>query len=178
MIGKTVRECLLGTAGDGASCSASTTTCPGLVIPPSRRSRRAATTPAAGAGQRGRRGRAGRIFGGGAPASWGTRENRGAGRPRHLSFQDVEPQADKARLDLRDGGAFDAEVQRLLGDDAARSMRATPSSARNGDQQVRHILVCGWRPEWTADLGRFAKRVVDVARDLPMGSTLTCLNVE
>ena len=182
MIGKTVRECLLGHCWrDGSVMLGVDDDVPGDYSNTAVAKKQEGRDNASGRrrGQGGEGGEQEGYSGGGAPGIMGD-PARIVARDDHIIFlsRTSSPQADKgSALDLRDGGNFDAEVQRLLGDDAARSMRATPSSARNGDQQVRHILVCGWRPEWTADLGRFAKRVVDVARDLPMGSTLTCLNM-
>ena len=41
----------------------------------------------------------------------------------------------------------------------------------------QHMLLCGWRPEWSAQPERFKSRLNDVKKGLPPGSIITCANL-
>lgn len=40
-----------------------------------------------------------------------------------------------------------------------------------------HLLLCGWRSEWTKDMSRFKNRLAECSMNLPLKSTVTCVNV-
>ena len=97
--------------------------------------------------------------------------NRRVRRGDHVIFlsHTSNPQAEEMPyvLDYSPAG------KRLLNDPLARSQRVRPEERAT----ALHLLLCGWRSEWSRDVSRFRDRLADVAEHLPKGSTVTCVNV-
>ena len=63
--------------------------------------------------------------------------------------------------------------EKLLNNSDVKKQRDTPEERAT----ALHMLLCGWRPEWSSDMRRFRNRITDIASNLPKGSTVTCINV-
>jgi len=60
----------------------------------------------------------------------------------------------------------------------ARRLSAIDFGQLSLHSEAQHVLVMGWRPEWNAVPASFRGRLRDISDGLPLGSTVTCLNVK
>jgi len=54
----------------------------------------------------------------------------------------------------------------------------TETSATASDAAPQHILLCGWRREWSLDPKELRERMLEIGQDLPEGSSVTFLNAK
>ena len=69
----------------------------------------------------------------------------------------------------------DFEAEAVLLEGKARRLSVEDSSEVS-DLELKNVLICGWRREWSYDPARFAARVKDVCSGLASGSTITTIN--
>ena len=94
--------------------------------------------------------------------------NRRLKKTDYLIFisETTDPKISSNQDDYAD---FEAEAARLGGN--ARRL-----SIVENDLELKNVIICGWRREWSVDPARFAARVKNVCSGLAPESTITTIN--
>jgi len=77
----------------------------------------------------------------------------------------------------RSGGSGGRAGQQPAVQERQRSATIESQTDRSKRGAPQHVLLCGWRHEWSTDISRFKQRFVDICVGLSPGSSVTCLNV-